>query len=257
MKLGLLFLKRTDKQGSVKFRHPIPLRVFHPITENSGKSFLFSGGHRFFKYISKCAPVKDIVPEDKANAVSGKPIMESGEVFMSIIISALICGTGMGLVFSAGGSTGGTDIIAAIINKYKHVSIGAGMVLLDLIIVSCSYFIFHNVDKIVLGLVEMGINSYMLDRILNANTQSVQFLIFSRKYDEIVERIIKDLGRGCTILNGEGGYSHKPMKVIVLIAKRRESVTIFRLIKSIDSQAFISQSVVRGVYGEGFDPIKA
>ena len=72
-----------------------------------------------------------------------------------------------------------------------------------------------------------------------------------------MERIIKDLGRGCTILNGEGGYSHKPMKVIVLIAKRRESVTIFRLIKSIDSQAFISQSVVRGVYGEGFDPIKA
>lgn len=189
--------------------------------------------------------------------LSGKPIMESGEVFMSIIIGALICGTGMGLVFSAGGSTGGTDIIAAIINKYKHVSIGAGMVLLDLVIVSCSYFIFQNVDKIVLGFVEMGINSYMLDRILNANIQSVQFLIFSRKYDEIVERIIKDLGRGCTILNGEGGYSHRPMKVIVLIAKRRESVTIFRLIKSIDSQAFISQSVVRGVYGEGFEPIKA
>ena len=118
--------------------------------------------------------------------LSGKPIMESGEVFMSIIIGALICGTGMGLVFSAGGSTGGTDIIAAIINKYKHVSIGAGMVLLDLVIVSCSYFIFQNVDKIVLGFVEMGINSYMLDRILNANTQSVQFLIFSRKYDEIV-----------------------------------------------------------------------
>ena len=189
--------------------------------------------------------------------LGGKPIMESGEVFMSIIIGALICGTGMGLVFSAGGSTGGTDIIAAIINKYKHVSIGAGMVLLDLVIVSCSYFIFQNVDKIVLGFVEMGINSYMLDRILNANTQSVQFLIFSRKYDEIVERIIKDRGRGCTILNGEGGYSHRPMKVIVLIAKRRESVTIFRLIKSIDSQAFISQSVVRGVYGEGFEPIKA
>ncbi len=189
--------------------------------------------------------------------LGGTPIMQSGEVFMSIIIGALICGTGMGLVFSAGGSTGGTDIIAAIINKYKHVSIGAGMVLLDLVIVSCSYLIFHNIDKIVLGFVEMGINSYMLDRILNANTQSVQFFIFSRKYDEIVERILKDLGRGCTILNGEGGYSHKPIKVIVLIARRRESVNIFRLVKSIDNQAFISQSVVRGAYGEGFDPIKA
>ena len=169
---------------------------------------------------------------------------------------AMICGSGLGLVFYAGGSTGGTDIIVAIINKYKNISIGMGMVLLDFLIVSSSYFLFANVDKIVLGLIEMGVNSYMLDRVMNANTQSVQFMIFSRKYDEIADAIIHRLQRGCTILEGEGGYSHKPIKVIVLVARNRERTNIFRLIKMIDSQAFISQSTVRGVYGEGFDAIK-
>ena len=96
----------------------------------------------------------------------------------------------------------------------------------------------------------------MLDLVLNGNRQSVQFLIFSQKYEEISDRIIKDLGRGCTILDGMGGYSHDSVKVIVLLAKNRESITIFRMVKEIDPKAFISQSVVRGVYGEGFDQIK-
>ena len=187
---------------------------------------------------------------------AGQPLMQLQEVFMSVIIGAMICGSGLGLVFYAGGSTGGTDIIVAIINKYKDISIGMGMVLLDFLIVSSSYFLFANVDKIVLGLIEMGVNSYMLDRVMNANTQSVQFMIFSRKYDEIADAIIHRLQRGCTILEGEGGYSHKPIKVIVLVARNRERTNIFRLIKMIDSQAFISQSTVRGVYGEGFDAIK-
>jgi uncharacterized membrane-anchored protein YitT (DUF2179 family) len=133
---------------------------------------------------------------------------------------------------------------------------GMGLMLFDFLIISSSYMLFHDIEKIVYGFVEMGVNSYVLDRIINSNRQSVQFLIFSQKYDEISERIIKDLGRGCTLLDGEGGYSQKPTKVVVLLAKKSESVAIFRLIKEIDSQAFISQSVVRGVYGEGFDQIK-
>ena len=100
------------------------------------------------------------------------------------------------------------------------------------------------------------ISNYVLDMVLNGNRQSVQFLIFSQKYDEIADRIIHDLGRGCTILDGEGGYSRKPVKVVVLLAKKSESVSIFRIVKRIDHQAFISQSIVRGVYGEGFDQIK-
>ncbi|MDR1499533.1 MAG: YitT family protein [Tannerellaceae bacterium] len=187
--------------------------------------------------------------------LGSEPIIRD-EPFMSILIGGGICGTGLGLIFSANGSTGGTDIVAAIINKHKNISMGMGLMLFDFVIISSSYLLFHDVEKIVFGFVEMGVNSFVLDRIINANRQSVQFLIFSQKYDEITERIIKDLGRGCTLLSGEGGYSQKPTKVVVLLAKKSESVAIFRLIKEIDGEAFISQSVVRGVYGEGFDRIK-
>lgn len=187
--------------------------------------------------------------------LAGVPIIKD-EVFMSIIIGGAICGTGLGLIFSANGSTGGTDILAAIINKYKNVSIGTGLLMADFLIISSSYLLFHNVDKIVFGFVEMVISNYMLDQIINGNRQSVQFLIFSNKYQEIVDRILRDMDRGCTLLDGEGGYSKQPTKVVVLLVKKSESLTVFRLVKEIDPQAFISQSVVRGVYGEGFDPIK-
>ena len=186
--------------------------------------------------------------------LKGNPILHD-QPFMAIMIGALLCGAGLGLVFSANGSTGGTDIIGAI-NKYKNISIGRALLFCDFFIISSSFFLFHNVDKIVFGFVEMIISNYVLDMVLNGNRQSVQFLIFSQKYDEIAERIIHDLDRGCTILDGVGGYSRKPVKVVVLLAKKSESVSIFRLVKQIDHQAFISQSIVRGVYGEGFDQIK-
>ena len=187
--------------------------------------------------------------------LKGNPILHD-QPFMAIMIGALLCGAGLGLVFSANGSTGGTDIIGAIVNKYRNISIGRALLFCDFFIISSSFFLFHNVDKIVFGFVEMIISNYVLDMVLNGNRQSVQFLIFSQKYEEIAERIIKDLDRGCTILDGVGGYSRKPVKVVVLLAKKSESISIFRLVKQIDHQAFISQSIVRGVYGEGFDQIK-
>ena len=146
--------------------------------------------------------------------LKGNPILHD-QPFMAIMIGALLCGAGLGLVFSANGSTGGTDIIGAIVNKYKNISIGRALLFCDFFIISSSFFLFHNVDKIVFGFVEMIISNYVLDMVLNGNRQSVQFLIFSQKYDEIAERIIHDLDRGCTILDGVGGYSRKPVKVVV------------------------------------------
>ena len=169
--------------------------------------------------------------------LKGQPLLHD-QPFMSIIIGAFLCGAG------------------AIVNKYKNISIGRALLFCDFIIIGSSFFLFHDVEKIVFGFVEMFVSNYIIDAVLNGNRQSVQFLIFSQKYDEIAERIIHDLDRGCTILDGVGGYSRKPVKVVVLLAKKSESVSIFRLVKQIDHQAFISQSIVRGVYGEGFDQIK-
>ena len=179
------------------------------------------------------------------------------EPIMSAIIGGMMCGAGIGLVFNANGSTGGTDIIVAIVNKYKHIAFGRGMMLCDFIIICCSYIVFQDFIKIVHGLIVMGVMTYTIDLVINGFRQSVQFLIFSSKYEVIADAINNELHRGCTVLDGTGWYSKKPTKVIVLLARRSEASGIFRMIRSIDEHAFISQSVVRGVWGEGFDPIKA
>ena len=179
-----------------------------------------------------------------------------GELFMNCILGGVLCGTGLGLVFNFNGSTGGTDIIALIINKYRNISIGKALLICDLLIIASTYFIFQSIEKIVYGLVVMGVVSYTVDLVLNGARQSVQFLIFSEKYDEIASSIIKQADRGCTLLDGIGYYSKKPVKVVVVLAKKNESVTIFRIVKSIDPNAFVSQSSVRGVYGEGFEQIR-
>lgn len=178
------------------------------------------------------------------------------EPLLSGVIGGMLCGTGIGLVFSANGSTGGTDIVVALINKYKNIAFGRGMLLCDFIIICCSYFVFQDANKIVAGLIVMGVMTYSIDMVINGFRQSVQFLIFSEKYETIANAINSELRRGCTVLDGMGWYSKKPTKVIVVLAKRSEAIEMFRLIKSIDERAFISQSTVRGVYGEGFDKIK-
>lgn len=126
--------------------------------------------------------------------LKGEPLLHD-QPFMSIIIGAFLCGSGLGLVFSANGSTGGTDIVGAIVNKYKNISIGRALLFCDFIIIGSSFFLFHDVEKIVFGFVEMFVSNYIIDVVLNGNRQSVQFLIFSQKYDEIAEHIINDLGR--------------------------------------------------------------
>jgi uncharacterized membrane-anchored protein YitT (DUF2179 family) len=187
--------------------------------------------------------------------LKGVTIVE-GQPFMSVIIGAALCGAGLGIIFTANGSTGGTDIIGSIVNKYKHISIGRTLLYCDFVIIATSYLVFHDIEKIVFGYVFMFIETYILGQVLNANKQSVQFLIFSKKHEDIVAAILQELERGCTVLDGEGGFSKEPVKVIVLLAKKKESARIFRLIKKIDNQAFISQANVQGVYGEGFDQIK-
>ncbi|MDR2692394.1 MAG: YitT family protein [Dysgonamonadaceae bacterium] len=185
-----------------------------------------------------------------------KEPLVKGEPFMNCILGGVLCGTGLGLVFNYKGSTGGTDIIALIINKYRNISVGKGLLICDVVIISSSFLVFHSVEKIVYGLVVMGVTSYTVDMVLSGARQSVQFFIFSDKYAEIADTIIQDVHRGCTILDGVGWYSKKSVKVVVVLAKKTESVTIFRIVKHIDPRAFISQSSVIGVYGEGFLQIK-
>ena len=189
-------------------------------------------------------------------------LMGEGNDFMSLIIGCMLTGTALAIVFLSNGSTGGTDIIAAVVNKYYNVSLGKGLIMVDLVIIgSClavdSFGPFPvRCQKVVFGLCTMFIECNMLDFVMSWQRQSVQFMIFSKHHQEIANAIAKQTDHTMTILDGHGWFSGHPMKVICLMAKKRESPIIFRIIKSIDPKAFVSQSSVQGVFGEGFDPIK-
>lgn len=190
-------------------------------------------------------------------SASGKPlVLGIGQDFMACIIGAAMCGVGLGIVFNYNGSTGGTDIIATIVNKYRDVSLGRMIMICDVFIISSCYFLFHDWRRVIFGFVTLFIIGVVLDWIINSARQSVQFFIFSKKYDEIANCITKETNRGVTVLDGTGWYSKNNVKVLIILAKKRQSLDIFRLVKRIDPDAFISQSSVIGVYGEGFDKLK-
>ena len=172
------------------------------------------------------------------------------------IIGAVCSGTGLGLVYTRNASTGGTDILGAIITKYRYISMGRGLLYIDLIIVSSSYLLFQSFEKIIYGLIVVSVMYYTVDLVINGARQSVQFIIFSSRYNEIASHVNSELNRGCTVLEGTGWYSQQPQKVLIILARKTESTSIFRLVKRIDENAFISQSNVVGVYGKGFDQMK-
>lgn len=182
------------------------------------------------------------------------PLVE--EKFLAAVIGAMMGGVGIGMVFTRGGSTGGTDIIAMIINKYRNVSPGRVILYCDVIIIGSSFFVSYNPGNMVYGFVTMWVLSYTIDSMLSGSNASAQIFIFSKNFKEIADYINYDAKRGCTILEGKGWYSKEDVKIVMTIIRKRESGTIFRSIKEIDPNAFISMGSVMGVYGEGFDKIK-
>ena len=183
------------------------------------------------------------------------PIVEQ-QTFMNVILGAVLCGLGLGTVFTHNGSTGGTDIIAAMVAKYSTVSFGRTMMYCDVLIICSSWLLFHSIDKIVYGLIFMVIYSVAADRVINNTRQSVQFQIISKKWKEIADNIIQEAHRGCTVLEGTGWYTKTDVKILLVMCRKHESVHIFRIIKETDREAIITQSNVNGVYGFGFDELK-
>ncbi len=176
--------------------------------------------------------------------------------FLSCVIGGILAGIGIGMAFVHGGSSGGTDIIAAMVSKHTNLTIGRMMIYVDMCIISSSYLIFHKIDTVVYGFIVLFMCSYMADLMINSSRQAVQFLIISKRWQEIATAINNEARRGCTVLSGMGWYSKQDVKVLLVMARKIESVLIFRIIKSIDQEAFISQSNVNGVYGQGFDQMK-
>lgn len=204
--------------------------------------------------------MRNAIPlDEKGNFVK---ILGEGQDFMSLIIGCVMTGSALGIVFLNNGSTGGTDIIAASVNKFHNISLGTVLIFVDFIIIGSCLFIpqfgtlLQRTTMVVFGFCTMVIENFMLDYIMDHRRQSVQFFIFSNKWQEIANALGTQTEHGVTILDGHGWYTGQQRKVICLLARKNESTYIFRLIKMIDPNAFVSQSSVIGVYGEGFDQIK-
>ena len=203
---------------------------------------------------------QEVIPQDQnGNYVK---ILGEGQEFMSLVLGCMMTGTALAIVFLNNGSTGGTDIIAASVNKFHNVSLGTVLTFVDLVIIGSCLFIpqfgevLDRLHKIVFGFCTMVIENFMLDFVMERRRQSVQFMIFSEKWQAISNASGTKLDHGVTILDSHGWYTGHERKVLCILAKKSESTVIFRLIKMIDPHAFVSQSSVIGVFGEGFDQIK-
>ncbi len=185
------------------------------------------------------------------------PTILHDQPFMTALIGAIFCGLGLGFCLSYNGSSGGSDIVAAIVNKYRDISLGRVIILVDMTIVTLSYLVLRSWDQVIYGYVCLIITALVLDQVVNAGRRSVQFLIISERYQEICDMISSTPPhRGCTIIDAKGYYSGKSTKVVIVVTRQREAGLLYRMIDDIDPHAFVTQSQVMGVFGEGFEKFK-
>lgn len=201
--------------------------------------------------------IPDIIPSDFINEFAH----ENGRLTCALFGGAL-SGLGIAITFTQGGSSGGTDIIALIINKYRSISPGSIIVSLDVLIISSTLLIPSagtfgtRLATVIYGFVTSAVFSYTLDLFLNGNKQCVQIMVFSKKYAEIADAITKEAHRGVTAIHSEGWYTHTESEIVTVVARKQESSQILRIIKKVDDTAFVSVSNVSGVFGKGFEQIK-
>jgi uncharacterized membrane-anchored protein YitT (DUF2179 family) len=176
--------------------------------------------------------------------------------FMSTIIAGILCGAGVGVSLINGGSTAGTDIVAMIINKYRNIPPGKVILYLDVIIIGSSYTLSWNFSDLIFGYVQMGVLAYTIDMVFTGQMQSVQFFIFSEKYEQVADSITRDLHRGVTVLDCQGWYTGAARKMLVVVARKGEMQGIMRVTKQADPDAFLTMNTVMGVYGKGFDTLR-
>ncbi len=198
-----------------------------------------------------------IIPEEFIRIIA----LENGKL-LSVIIGGTLSALGISLTFSQGGSSGGTDIIALMVTKYRAISPGKVLLILDVFIIGSSLIVPTEgswgvrVANLMYGYIMAGVFSVALDLFVSGSKQSVQIFIFSKNYEKIADRITADVHRGVTALQGKGWYTKTESTVLLVIARKPELKLLLNLIKEEDPQAFISVGSVSGVYGYGFDAIK-
>ena len=198
-----------------------------------------------------------VIPQEFIQIIA----LDNGKL-LSVIIGGMLSALGISLTFSQGGSSGGTDIVALMITKYRAISPGKILLILDIFIIGSSLIVPTEgswgvrVANLVYGYLMAGVFSVSLDLFVSGSKQSVQILIFSKNFEKIADRITHEVHRGVTALEGKGWYTKTESTVLVVVARKNELKVLLNLIKEEDPQAFLSVGSVTGVYGSGFDVIK-
>lgn len=213
--------------------------------------------------------VPDFIPQTFIDEVA----ISNGK-FLCAMFGGICAGLGIGICFSQGGSTGGTDIVALMIVKYKNVSPGRVILLIDVFIIASSLLLpakeildsagavigVENIGQrfatILYGYILIGACGYTIDLFVAGTKQSLQLFIFSKHYAEIADAIISDIGRGVTLLDAQGWYTKQPSKIVMVVVRKTDINMVYKVIKEIDRDAFMSVGSVSGVYGKGFEEIK-
>ncbi len=191
--------------------------------------------------------------------------------WLGAIIGGFVFGLSLGCVLLVNGSSGGTDIVAMIVNHYRDISLGNIMLLCDILIIASAFFLplpnsmvaeggndtYLHIKRVLYGVCMTVSYTLAVDWIMTRMHRSVHILIYSAKYDEIATAINTTVNRGVTVLDGTGWYSQQPVKVISVLVRKPESSLVMSLVHSIDPNALVSIADVRGVFGSGFDKIKA
>lgn len=197
-----------------------------------------------------------------------EPIIE--DPWLGAIIGGFVFGLSLGCVLAANGSSGGTDIVAMIINHYHNISLGNIMLACDILIIASAFFLplpesmmeegknptYLQIKRVLYGVAMTISYTAAVDWLMARLHRSVHFLIYSSKYEEIATAINTTVNRGVTVLDGTGWYSQKPVKVISVLVRKPESSLVFRIVHDIDPDALVSIADVRGVFGSGFDKMK-
>lgn len=183
-----------------------------------------------------------------------KPLVD--DLFMCAMIGGALSAFGVGIAISFGGNTGGTDIIAMMVGKYRNISYGRVSLYSNILVVASSYFIVHSIEKLVYSMAVMFVYIFISDIVIDGYRQTFQFMVFSKKNQQIADKVTLEIKRGATFLKAYGSYSKEESNVLLIIAHRNDKARIMRAIKETDNEAFVSIAKTSSVFGKNFDSIK-
>ena len=189
---------------------------------------------------------QDVLPEGNFLGVDN---------LLSIVMGGILAGAGIALCFTQGGSTGGTDIVAMIINKYRTISYGKILIYSDFVIIASSLLVGKGISAVIYGYVLTAVVGYTVDMIMAGNQQSSQVLIVTHDYEKMADAIARNIHRGVTLIDSQGWYSKEQTKMVMVVCRKRETAMILKFVKTIDPDAFMTVGSVMGVYGKGFQAI--